>query len=39
MKEGSVLYWAPNDKRTIRNLGTTPATYQVIKVISDKSPK
>jgi quercetin dioxygenase-like cupin family protein len=36
---GSMLYWAPNDKRTLRNLGTTPATYQVIKVISDKSPK
>jgi quercetin dioxygenase-like cupin family protein len=39
MKEGSVLYWAPNDKRTIRNLGTTPATYHVIKVLSAKSPK
>jgi quercetin dioxygenase-like cupin family protein len=36
---GSVLYWAPNDKRTIRNIGTTPASYQVIKVVSDKSPK
>ncbi|HEY4380046.1 MAG TPA: cupin domain-containing protein [Acidobacteriaceae bacterium] len=36
---GSMLYWAPNDKRTIRNLDTTPATYQVIRIISDKSPK
>ena len=39
MKEGSVLYWATNDKRTIRNLGTTPATYHVVKVLSAKSPK
>jgi XRE family transcriptional regulator, regulator of sulfur utilization len=39
MKEGSMLYWAPNDKRTLRNLGATPASYQVIRVISDKSPK
>jgi quercetin dioxygenase-like cupin family protein len=36
---GSLLYWAPNDKRTIHNLGTTPATYHVFRVISDKSPK
>jgi quercetin dioxygenase-like cupin family protein len=39
LNEGSMFYWAPNDKRTIRNIGTTPATYQVIKVISDKTPK
>ena len=39
MKEGSMLYWAPNDKRSIRNIGTTPASYQVIRVISAKSPK
>jgi len=39
MKEGSVLYWAPNDKRTIRNVGATPASYQVIRVTSAKSPK
>jgi quercetin dioxygenase-like cupin family protein len=39
MKEGSMMYWAPNDKRTIRNIGTTPASYHVIKVISDKTPK
>ncbi len=36
---GSMLYWAPNDKRTLRNLGATPASYQVIKVLSAKSPK
>jgi quercetin dioxygenase-like cupin family protein len=39
MKEGSMLYWAPNDKRSLRNIGTTPASYQIIRVVSDKSPK
>ena len=39
MQAGSMLYWAPNDKRTIRNIGTTPASYHVIKVLSAKSPK
>jgi quercetin dioxygenase-like cupin family protein len=39
MKEGSMMYWAPNDKRTLRNIGTTPATYQVIRVMSARSPK
>jgi len=29
----------PVDKRTFKNVGTTPAAYQVFKVISDKSPK
>ncbi|MGC1186442.1 MAG: cupin domain-containing protein [Candidatus Acidiferrales bacterium] len=35
----SFFYCAPNDKRTFRNIGTGPAVYQVIKVMSDKSPK
>lgn len=39
IKEGSVFYCAPNDKRTFRNIGTTPAAYQVIKVVSGKTPK
>jgi quercetin dioxygenase-like cupin family protein len=39
IEAGSVLYWAPNDKRAVRNIGTTPASYQVIKVVSDKTPK
>jgi len=39
IEAGSVLYWSPNDKRTVRNIGTTPASYQVIKVVSDKTPK
>ena len=39
MNEGSLMYWAPNDKRTLRNVGTTPTSYQVIRVTSAKSPK
>ena len=38
LKEGSVFYYAPNDKRTaFKNIGTTPATYHVIKVISART--
>lgn len=39
MKEGSLFYCAPNDKRTFKNIGATPATYQVFKVVTEKSPK
>jgi len=39
MNAGSLMYWAPNDKRSLRNTGTTPAAYQVIRVTSAKSPK
>jgi quercetin dioxygenase-like cupin family protein len=39
MNEGSLLYWAPNDKRTLRNVGSTPTSYQVIRVTSAKSPR
>jgi uncharacterized cupin superfamily protein len=35
---GSLFYCAPNDKRTFTNIGTVPASYQVIKVVSEKSP-
>jgi quercetin dioxygenase-like cupin family protein len=35
---GSLFYCAPNAKRTFTAAGGTPATYQVIKVVSDKSP-
>jgi quercetin dioxygenase-like cupin family protein len=38
MKEGSLFYCAPNDKRTFKNDGAFPASYQVFKVLSDKSP-
>jgi quercetin dioxygenase-like cupin family protein len=34
LKEGSLFYCAPNDKRTFRNIGGAPASYQVIKVVS-----
>jgi quercetin dioxygenase-like cupin family protein len=39
MKDGSLFYCAPNDKRTFRNIGSTPASYQVFKVVSENSPK
>ena len=39
LNEGSFFYCAPNDKRTCKNIGTTPAAYQVIKIVSDKTPK
>jgi hypothetical protein len=39
MNAGSVLFWAPNVKRTIKNLGSTPASYQVFRVTTAKSPK
>jgi len=39
MHAGSVIFWAPNVKRTIRNLGPTPASYQVFRVTTAKSPR
>jgi quercetin dioxygenase-like cupin family protein len=39
LKEGSLFYCAPNDKRTFKNIGPVPASYQVIKVVSAKTPK
>jgi quercetin dioxygenase-like cupin family protein len=39
MTAGSLFYWAPNDRRTLRNIGSAPASYQVIRVTSAKSPK
>lgn len=39
IKEGSFFYCAPNDKRTLKNVGATPAAYHVIKVVSAKTPK
>jgi quercetin dioxygenase-like cupin family protein len=35
---GSLFYVAPNDERTMRNVGMGPCSYQVIKVVSDKTP-
>jgi quercetin dioxygenase-like cupin family protein len=37
-KAGSLFYVAPNDERTMRNPGTESCSYQVIKVVSDKTP-
>jgi quercetin dioxygenase-like cupin family protein len=39
MTAGSVMFWAADDKRSLRNLGATPASYQVIRVTTAKSPK
>jgi len=39
MHAGSVLFWAADDKRSLHNLGATPASYQVIRVTTAKSPK
>jgi quercetin dioxygenase-like cupin family protein len=39
MSAGSLLYWAPDDKRSLRNIGSTPASYQVFRVTSARSPK
>jgi quercetin dioxygenase-like cupin family protein len=39
MNAGSLMYWAPNDKRTLRNVGPTPTSYQVIRVTDARSPK
>jgi len=39
MAAGSFYYVAPNDERTMKNIGTEPCSYQVIKVVSDRSPK
>jgi quercetin dioxygenase-like cupin family protein len=39
MHAGSVLFWAADDKRSLHNFGATPASYQVIRVTTAKSPK
>ena len=38
MHAGSMMFWAADDKRSLRNVGTTPTSYQVIRVTTDKSP-
>jgi quercetin dioxygenase-like cupin family protein len=35
---GSLYYVASNDERTMSNPGTEPCTYQVIRVVSDRTP-
>jgi quercetin dioxygenase-like cupin family protein len=39
MNAGSLMYWAPTDKRNLRNIDVTPASYLVIRATSDKSPR
>jgi quercetin dioxygenase-like cupin family protein len=36
---GSLFYVAPNDERTMRNIGSVPCSYHVIKVVSARSPQ
>jgi quercetin dioxygenase-like cupin family protein len=38
LKEGSLYYCAPNDKRTFRNIGAGAVSYQVIKVVASGKP-
>jgi quercetin dioxygenase-like cupin family protein len=38
LKAGSCFYFAPNEGRAFKNIGTTPASYQVFKVVSAQSP-
>ena len=38
LKAGSCFYFAPNEGRAFKNIGAGPASYQVFKVVSDKSP-
>lgn len=38
LKAGSFFYCAPNDRRSLRNVGSGPASYLLIKVVSDRSP-
>ncbi len=38
VEAGSFFYVAPNDERTMRNIGRDPCSYQVIKVVSEMTP-
>lgn len=38
MGVGSLYYVAPNDERTMKNVGKDSCSYQVIKVVSEKTP-
>jgi len=39
LNAGSVLFWSPNVKRTLINIGTKPVTYEVFRVTTAKSPR
>jgi quercetin dioxygenase-like cupin family protein len=36
---GSILFYASNDEHGMRNAGDTPASYYVIRVVTDNTPK
>jgi quercetin dioxygenase-like cupin family protein len=38
VRVGSCFYVAPNDERRFKNIGATTASYQVIKVVSQRTP-
>jgi quercetin dioxygenase-like cupin family protein len=38
LKAGSLFYCVPNAKRTFKNIGAIPASYQVLKVVSARTP-
>jgi Uncharacterized conserved protein, contains double-stranded beta-helix domain len=35
---GSILFFASNDEHGLRNVGDTPATYYVMRVVTEKTP-
>jgi quercetin dioxygenase-like cupin family protein len=37
-RAGSLFYVAPNDERTMRNMGKAPCSYQVVKIVSERTP-
>ena len=39
LNAGSVLFWSPNVKRTLINIGTKPVTYEVFRVTTARSPR
>jgi quercetin dioxygenase-like cupin family protein len=36
---GSILFFASNDEHGLRNAGTTPATYYVVRIVTSQTPK
>ncbi|HEY1791861.1 MAG TPA: cupin domain-containing protein [Opitutaceae bacterium] len=38
LSAGSFYYVAPNDERTMKNVGSAPASYQVLRFVSEASP-
>ncbi|HEX9781951.1 MAG TPA: cupin domain-containing protein [Opitutaceae bacterium] len=36
---GSIIFFASNDEHELRNVGETPATYYVVRVVTEMTPK